>query len=54
MPVAAISAQAAMRSVRGESRQPIMPMPSVVYADPSSARVATSPISNAPKPRAAR
>ena len=50
MPDAAIRAAAQINSRRWSMRAPSTPMPSVIKAEPSSANVASRPISKAPIP----
>ena len=53
-PVAIINPDADRRSLRWSTLAPSIPMHNVASAEPRSARVATTPISNAPRPIAAR
>ena len=53
-PVAIIRPDAAISSLRRSTLAPSRPMPSVIDAEPNSARVATMPTSNGPSPIAVR
>ena len=53
-PVAMVRPQAPISRARWSNRAPTKPIPSVVSAEPSSASVATTPISKAPSPVATR